>query len=244
MVRYVNVFLKFGFHPNGLKGMSLIEIRKDRFIGHLSQNISIKSAHFLHNKNQVESRKIKILFTINSFRGIGGTEIWLLQMLNELSSRGMQCLVFTSHIGEVSTLVSDKSILVTSKISDVILFNPDLIHLQHANNKNISGMLSQLDRKIPIFNLVHGVVPTLELPYQHGGRHIVYGAVSCLSAEKVRFLVEKDKKEVHLIKNFFCQNEIPAPEVGLFLTAAVVSSKISSKQMYQWANLFKKIGIE
>jgi hypothetical protein len=221
-----------------------MEIRQDKFIGYLSKNIPENAYSVNVNTNSQLKKKLKVVSTINKFKGIGGTEIWLQQMVLELNKRGIKCLIYTTYNGNKITKLTENGIFVTNEISVVTQFDPDLIHLQHATNKDILNLINHLSIKVPIFNLIHGVAPILEIPYQGNNRKIEYGAVSRITSEKVAFLTSININRVHLLRNFFYQHEINHTNINSLSKCAVVSSKVNFHQRNLLAKLFKELSID
>ena len=243
LYRYMQLYLNSGFHKSHLKKKSLAEIRRDKLIRRLSEGIPASS-----NKIGVPSARkgnipLRVAFTINALKGIAGSEIWLSQMSKELHQRNIDCMIYTPNPGPQAEKIKRQGIHVTSNAAEVIGFNPGLIHLQHASNAKIQQLINWLDNQKPIFNLIHGVAPTLELPYINDSRVISYGAVSRLVAAKVAFLTGLSPGNINLLKNFFTQRTIPCNKVDVPRRAAIVSSKVSPRQFESYKAMFEELSI-
>jgi hypothetical protein len=235
------MYFTFGFHEKHLKRKNLSEIRKDKLIVHLSNNLP----SLYTKKNLIESNyndKVKILFTVNALNGTGGTEMWLSQILEKLESIGLNTLVFTPIEGKLYQSLLQKEYALTSSITEAYNFAPSVIHLQHYNNPQIKKLINLFDDTTPIFNLSHGVAPTLELPYINEHRRIEYGAVSRLVAAKIAFLVKKNINQIHLTKNFFNQQYIPSNTKVRTGKYAVVSTKSGKKSTNRLSEILKELG--
>jgi hypothetical protein len=244
LLKFFKNYFFHGFHQNHLKKKNLIEIREDRFVNFLAKNISGNL-----DKNQIRSEinpknKIKIVFTINAFNGIGGTENWLSEMVAELSNKNIEHLIFIGQLDKPTSNNSTSHLNLTNKISDVISFSPDLIHLQHPSNRHIKNLLKHLDKKIPVFNLIHGIAPIMELPFIDSNWNVEYGAVSRIAIEKVSFLTGINQNKIHLLRNFFRQEKILDIHDKNLSKCAIVSSKINSAQMNSWEKLIKNCSID
>ena len=244
LYRYMQLYLNSGFHKSHLKKKSLAEIRRDKLIRRLSEGIPASS-----NKIGVPSARkgnipLRVAFTINALKGIAGSEIWLSQMSKELHQRNIDCMIYTPNPGPQAERIKRRGIHVTSNAAEVIGFNPGLIHLQHASNAKIQQLINRLDNQKPIFNLIHGVAPTLELPYINDSRVISYGAVSRLVAAKVAFLTGLSPGNINLLKNFFTQRTIPCNKVDVPRRAAIVSSKVSPRQFESYKAMFEELSVK
>jgi hypothetical protein len=244
MYGYLKLYVNSGFHKSHLKKKSLAEIRRDKLIRHLSESIPASSNKIGDASAYKNNRPLRVAFTINALKGVAGSEIWLSQMSKELHQRNIGCMIYTPNLGQQAEKIKLHGIYVTSTVADVIDFNPSLIHLQHASNKNIQKLINRLDNKKPIFNLIHGVAPTLELPYINDSRVIRYGAVSRLVAAKAAFLTCLSPGNINLLKNFFTQRTIPYNKIDIPRRAAIVSSKVSPRQFELYKAIFEELSIK
>jgi hypothetical protein len=244
LVSYFEIFILFGFYTGFLKKKSLVEVRQDKFINYLSKKLR-NEAHPVECTFVINRKLgIKVLFTINAFEGIGGVEQWLYQMTSELKARGVEILIFTGITGMMSDKATAKGIPVTSTISEALEFKPDLIHLHHSSSRHISSLLKSIDKNIPIFNLVHGVAPTLCMPFIDKTRRIEYGAVSKLAVQYTSFLTRVSVNRIYLLKNFFTQKSISYAPGFTKQKAAIISSKVPEFYADKWSKLFQKLSIE
>lgn len=241
--KFLYIYLSFGYHQNHLKRKSISEIRKDKLVVLLSKNLP----HSSINKNLIDNndnKNIKVLFTINALNGIGGTEMWLSQIIEKLQSSGLRSLIYTPIKGNLYESLLQKKYQLTDSISEALNYAPSVIHLQHHNNPQITKLINLFDNKTPIFNLSHGIAPILELPYINQSRRIEYGAVSHLVASKIAFLLKKDINQIHLTKNFFTQQHISSVNKITTRNIAVVSTKTNKRSCDRLSTILKSLGYE
>jgi hypothetical protein len=145
----------------------------------------------------------------------------------------------------MSERATSNRIAVTSNISEVLKFNPNLVHLHHASNKDIFKLIQNLDKRIPIFNLIHGVAPVLCHPFLDESRKVVYGAVSKLAVESTSFITGISVNKIYLLKNFSPPHNIVLTENSFDRgRVAIVSSKVKMSNAIKWSKLFKELSID
>ena len=244
-LKYFETFFYFRFYGGYLKGKSLVQVRNNKFIRFLSKKILEHPDSIWGEYRRANDKNLRVVFTINAFKGIGGVEVWLYQMALELKKRGVKLLIYTKIIGAMSERATSTGIAVTSNISEVLKFKPNLVHLHHASNKDIFKLIQTLDKRIPIFNLIHGLVPVLCQPFLDESRKVAYGAVSKLAVESTSFITGISVNKIYLLKNFSPPQNIALTENSFDRgRAAIISSKVKMSYANKWSKLFKELSID
>ena len=230
---YIHTYVKFGYHKNHIRHQPISKIRRDRFIQNLSLGVGNSEKIFMLDKC-VGERKLpqRVLITNSTIGGRSGTEVWIYEIYNWLSSKDIDVLVFAPNLNHKNP--KTLSLLpYTSSIREASKFKPDLIHLQHAGHHKISELLECFE-SIPVFNLLHGISDQIELPLHPKNLKFLHGGVSRLICSKGAFLT---KQKTLLLKNFTDREAtINPPKTPL--VAAIVSTKTTSKSIKRVQEIF------
>jgi hypothetical protein len=249
-LNYFSRWYESGYFPGCLRKLNVAQTRRHRFVRFLENRIATAEKLKLNLNFLGEPRKIvapRILMTNHRFSLRTGTELWVAEMALYLTEKNLaDVLVYSPKLGALAADLKAKGVNSTASIEDVLKFSPNLIHLQHPNDREIGRMLVQVDRSIPIVNFVHGVAPLQEEPMIGGQRRsVVYMGVSQLVCEKIRYLKGLNDGAVKLINNFFPFSHVAnASEVNGLRRAALISSKVTQEDFYIVQAVFRACNID
>lgn len=139
---------------------------------------------------------MKILITNNALSHRTGSELYVMEVAQELLKRGHKVGAYSNVVGDIAKQMNKAGVETVDDLNK-LSFKPDVIHGQH--HLETMTALSHFS-EIPVFYLCHGWKPWQEKPPLHP-RILRYGAVDSLTLDfATRNKVPKSK--IELVHNF------------------------------------------
>ena len=184
----------------------------------------------------------RILLANHSLSLAAGTEHWVRDIASFLHRRGVPILVYSNRLGTVADQIATSGVRVTSSIEEVRQFAPQIVHLHHARQmRPLVESLQGGDQKI--INMLHGVLPRLEVPQLSGVDQ--YLSVSIATKAHVCLLSGRSWEGVGIIPNFFDERRFVADGTTSKHKRALLFARIAERnQVSELQRLLHELGYE
>lgn len=103
---------------------------------------------------------LKILITNNRFAKRTGTELYVLELAEELLRRGERPAIYSPHVGGLADVARSRTIPVAARL-DQIGFAPDVIHGHHAHQVTAASLRFP---RVPVVFVSHGWGSSADAP--------------------------------------------------------------------------------
>jgi hypothetical protein len=170
---------------------------------------------------------LRVAFSNVAMDSYAGSELWTADMAKYLKSVGIDVIVYTPIIGAVANMLKEVDIEVTSSPDRVEMFGPTILHVNHFDAA--LPLIERMEGKIPIINVVHGLLPRPELPGYKGVDK--YCCVSIAGKAKIHVLTGTEWEHIETLPNFFDERRFV--KLSTFAganKAALLSSRTSPEQ--------------
>jgi O-antigen biosynthesis protein len=142
---------------------------------------------------------VRILVVTNQLGNRAGSELFTVNLCQELIKRQIEVAVYAPFLGAIGALIRDKGILVTDKPDDLSTFTFDAIHAQH----NIPAIIARsLFPSTPMILMVHSGIEALEQPPSIPLGISRYVAVS----ERIKYHLMRDcaidERSIDIVRSF------------------------------------------
>lgn len=216
----------------------------DEMVGKYADEVAIVKHRLQTTVNQLPTRtnrRLRIALSNHGLRNRGGSELWTADIADFLVRHGAEIIVYAPVLQDVAkSITATTGAPVTSSVTDVQAFSPDILHVQHFSAvKPLVDALRSSPTKV--VNMCHGLLPRLELPQPDAQN---YCTVSLAIKTMVCLMTGAPWQSVPVLPNFFDERRyLGEHREKRQRRALLFSRRATPRQIATLRDLFARAGL-